>query len=47
MGALRFKTPPEDPFLDDNNKVPTPPWSSIRDLQFAADRFEKMKVLSN
>lgn len=41
MGALRFKTDPEGPFLDNNNETPTPPWSSIRELQYAADRLER------
>ncbi len=41
MGALRFKTDPEGPFLDDNSEIPTPPWSSVRELQHAADCFEK------
>lgn len=41
MGALRFKADPEGPFLDDNTEMPTPPWSSIRELQHAADIFEK------
>lgn len=40
MGALRFKTDIDGPFLDDNNETSTPPWSSIRELQHAADRFE-------
>ena len=39
-GALRFKTDLEGPFLDDNNETPTPPWSSIRELQHAAISFE-------
>ena len=41
MGALRFKTDPEGPFLDNNSEMPTPPWSSIRELQHAADSLEK------
>lgn len=41
MGALRFKINPDGPFLDNNNETPTPPWSSIRELQHAADSFEK------
>lgn len=41
MGALRFKINPDGPFLDDNNNMPTPPWSSIRKLQYAADHLEK------
>lgn len=40
MGALRFKTDIEGPFLDNNNETPTPPWSSVRELQQAANSFE-------
>src|SRR3546814_2063099 len=40
MGALRYKTEIDGPFLDDNNETPTPPWSSIRKLQHAVDRLE-------
>lgn len=40
MGALRFKLDQDGPFLDDNNEYPTPPWSSIRELQYAADQLE-------
>jgi serine/threonine-protein kinase HipA len=40
MGALRFKTDINGPFLDNNNETPTPPWSSIRELQEAANNFE-------
>jgi len=40
MGALRFKLQPEGPFLDDDNGTPTPPWSSVRELQHAASQLE-------
>ena len=40
MGALRFKTKLDGPFLDNNNETPTPPWSSVRELQQAANSFE-------
>jgi serine/threonine-protein kinase HipA len=40
MGALRFKLNTEGPFLDDNQDFPTPPMSSIRDLQHAAEVLE-------
>ncbi len=40
MGALRFKTDPNGPFLDNSEKNPTPPWSSARELQEAAKNFE-------
>ena len=41
MGALRFKTDPDGPFLDNNSEMPTPHWSSIRELQYAAECLEK------
>ncbi len=40
MGALRFKTDPKGPFLDNSESNPTPPWSSVRALQEAAKNFE-------
>lgn len=40
MGALRFKTDPNGDFLDNNQTTPTPPWSSVRELQNAANSFE-------
>ena len=40
MGALRFKIDPKGDFLDNNKTASTPPISSIRELQNAADIFE-------
>ncbi len=40
MGALRFKTEPKGPFLDNNDRSPIPPWSSVRELQEAAKNIE-------
>ncbi|MGS2761698.1 type II toxin-antitoxin system HipA family toxin [Sinomicrobium sp. M5D2P9] len=40
MGALRFKTDPKGPFLDDNSDKPTPPWSTVQELQYAAGKIE-------
>jgi serine/threonine-protein kinase HipA len=40
MGALRFKLDAEGPFLDNNANFPTPPLSSIRELQYAAEALE-------
>lgn len=40
MGALRFKLDQSGPFLDDNDVHPTPPWSSIRELQYGASQLE-------
>jgi serine/threonine-protein kinase HipA len=43
MGAIRFKLDPEGPFLDDNQDFPTPPMSSIRDLQHAVEVLESVE----
>lgn len=40
MGALRFKTEPNGFFLDNTQQAPTPPWSSVGELQKAANEFE-------
>ena len=40
MGALRFKTDLEGPFLDNDAHSPTPPWSSLGELQEAAKQLE-------
>lgn len=40
MGALRFKTELDGPFLDDDDQNPTPPWSSLGDLQKAVEQLE-------
>lgn len=40
MGALRFKTDLDGPFLDNDAQIPTPPWSSLADLQEAAKQLE-------
>ncbi|NEW80484.1 MAG: HipA domain-containing protein [Gelidibacter sp.] len=40
MGALRFKTDPNGPFLDHNDNNPTPPWTSAGELQEAVTQFE-------
>jgi serine/threonine-protein kinase HipA len=40
MGALRFKLDKNGPFLDDNHGLPSPPWTSVRELQHAAEVLE-------
>ncbi|WP_026753007.1 type II toxin-antitoxin system HipA family toxin [Sediminibacter sp. Hel_I_10] len=40
MGALRFKTDLEGPFLDNDAQNPTPPWSSLGELQEAVNQLE-------
>jgi serine/threonine-protein kinase HipA len=40
MGALRFKKEINGAFLDDDLESPTPPWSSLAELQEAVDHLE-------
>lgn len=40
MGALRFKTDLDGPFLDNDDQNPTPPWSSLGELQEAVNQLE-------
>lgn len=41
MGALRFKLLPDGEFMDCNKAMATPPWASIRDLEYASLQLEK------
>lgn len=43
MGALRFKLDPNGDFLDNTAHRPTPPWSSVGQLQHAVDLIESDK----
>ncbi len=40
MGALRFKTSLDGPFMDNNQKLSAPPWTSIRELAHASLQLE-------
>ena len=40
MGALRFKKEPNGDFLDNDALSPTPPWASIKELQYGASLIE-------
>lgn len=40
MGALRFKTEMDGPFLDNDDTNPAPPWSSLGELQEAVKQLE-------
>ncbi len=44
MGALRFKLSPNGDFLDNRAGLATPPWTSIRELEYACMQFEKDEV---
>jgi serine/threonine-protein kinase HipA len=41
MGALRFRTDPAGPFLDNNKAHASPPWGSMRELEQASLELEK------
>ena len=41
MGALRFRTTPDGPFLDNNHRFASPPWTSLRELENACLQLER------
>ncbi len=41
LGALRFKLSEDGPFLNDNSDLAAPPWTSLRELEFASTQLEK------
>ncbi len=41
MGALRFKLDPEGDYLDNNSINASPPWTKLRDLEFASLQIEE------
>lgn len=41
MGALRFKTELSGKFLDNKREMATPPWSTIRELEYASLQLER------
>ena len=41
MGAMRFKESPDGPFLNDNMEMAAPPWTSLRELEYASLQLEK------
>lgn len=41
MGALRFKESLDGTFLNDNREMSAPPWTSLRDLEFASLKLEE------
>lgn len=41
MGALRFKTSLDGDFLDNDNSLASPPWTSLRDLEYASLQIEQ------
>ena len=41
MGGLRFKLSPDGPFLNDNRALAAPPWTSLRELEYASLQLER------
>jgi len=41
MGALRFKESLDGPFLNNNREMSAPPWTSLRDLEYASLKLEE------
>lgn len=47
MGALRFCTEPQGPFLDHQKAYASPPWTSLRELEHASIELEKQDSEQN
>jgi serine/threonine-protein kinase HipA len=47
MGALRFKEDPESPFLNDNIKLASPPWTSIGELEQISLKLEDDEAIDD
>ncbi|MFA5296856.1 MAG: HipA domain-containing protein [Lutibacter sp.] len=47
MGALRFKIEIDGPFLNDNKRLASPPWTSIRELEQISLRLEDEDVIDD
>lgn len=44
MGALRFRLSVDGPFLDDQEYLSAPPWTKLRDLEYASLQLERDNV---
>ena len=47
MGALRFKEEIKGHFLNDNKELATPPWATLKDLEYASLQIEKDDIVDN
>jgi serine/threonine-protein kinase HipA len=47
MGAIRFKENPDGPFLNDNETLAVPPWTSIKELEQTSLRLEDENATEN
>jgi serine/threonine-protein kinase HipA len=47
MGGLRFKLDADEPFLNYDSQLSVPPWSSLRELEYASMQIEKGEALND
>ena len=47
MGALRFKLSPEGDFMNDQKKMATPPWTSLREIENASLQLERDDAIND
>jgi serine/threonine-protein kinase HipA len=47
MGGIRFKLNPEGPFINDQKKMATPPWTSLRELENASLQLEREDAIND
>ena len=47
MGALRFRLSDDGPFLDNQTNVAAPPWTKLRDLEYASLQLERQDAESD
>lgn len=47
MGGIRFKKEPEGEFLDNIKQMASPPWTSLRELEYASAQLERDDVTND
>jgi len=47
MGALRFRLSEDQPFLDNQSETTSPPWTKLRDLEYASLQLESDEAEEN
>jgi serine/threonine-protein kinase HipA len=47
MGGLRFKLDPSGAFLNDNREMASPPWTSLRELEYASLQLENEDAVND
>lgn len=47
MGGIRFKKEPAGEFLDNNKQMASPPWTSLRELEYASIQLERDDVVND